>query len=162
MPSSIYSRRRWALVELKKQRDVLQQQLEALQQHHTSLQQQHEIVSALCDSLLYIRPPSKGEQQPEQQHGWKLWEQQQHHQQDAMAEDLALQQRVLELFEAEGQLLGRLQGLPDPPAHGQLAAGCDGQQHPNICPADDPMALMRELLGRSLPERARRWVLERG
>ena len=149
--------RRLALGKLEKQRNLLQQQLEALQQHHTSLQQRHEIVSALCDSLLYIRPPSKGDQHPEQhQHDRQLWEQQQHHQQDAMAEDLALQQRVLELFEAEGQLLGRLQGLPSVPVELLRAASVDGQGLPTIAPADDPMALFKEMTNRPLYEAAHR------
>ena len=67
MSAEYYARRRasqrQAIVQLQHQKNALQAQLVDLEQQRVSLQRQHEIVSALCDFLLYILPSRQTQQQ---------------------------------------------------------------------------------------------------
>lgn len=146
MSSGYFSKRRvtqrQALLKLEQKRDSLVGQVSDELKRRSALQQQSEIVSALCDSLLYVLADSK-HYLPEQQQQQLL-----ERQQDVML------QRVVELLEAEGQLLDRLQGLPSVQQELLQAAGVDNTGQPTIAPPDDPMALFKDLTSRPLAENA--------
>jgi hypothetical protein len=132
--ATLYQRHKRALLKLEQRRNAIQVQLDGLEQCRARLQQQNQIVSALCDSILYVHPS---------QHALAQRQQDQHF------PDIFLH-RVEELLEAEGTLLERLDSCPLVPDVELLrAAGVDGQGQPSICPADDPMALLKWLTSRT-------------
>jgi hypothetical protein len=145
MSSEYFSKRRLtqrqALLKLEQQRDSLVGQVSEQLQRRATLQLQSDIVSALCDSLLYAFADRK-HHLPEQ------------HQQQQLEQQQDVLQRVVELLEAEGQLLSGLQGLPSVQHELLQAAGIDNTGQPTIAPADDPTALFKDLTSRPLAENA--------
>jgi hypothetical protein len=146
MPSS--KRRiskRQALLKVEQQRDSLIEQVTDELKRREQLQQHTEILSALCDSLLYVLPGRQ--HQLLQQQKFQLQQQQD-----------GVLQRVMELLEAEGRFLARLQGLPAVQHELLQAAGVDNTGQPTIAPPEDPMALFKEVTSRPPAANASRWV----
>lgn len=123
------------LRELEKQYSKLLSKVSALSVAHCSLSHKNSLVAVLCDSLLHVQPLASG-----QQH----WQ----------------EQRLTELLEAEGQLLQTLGCIPAVPIDQHLEllreASVDGQEHPSISLAEDPMQLLKLFTQRPLVENADR------
>jgi len=146
---SHYQKRRSAekqtLLKLEKQRDALICQLQGLSATHELLSQRSEIVSSLCESLLFVLPSKQHQTQ-----------QAARHQQEQGAPPAGLQ-RMLQLLEAEEGLLGGLQGLPVTYQSSLLqSAAFDSLGQPTAAPAGDPMALLKDFASRPLAENASR------
>jgi len=139
------------LAELQQQRDELQSQVSALEQHRKTLEQTDDVMTALCESMMYMHVSSSSSSH-DQEH------KQQHHE---PGQSVAVLQRLGDLLAAEERLLQQLESLPAPPTGRNLdllrTASVDGQGYPSIAPANDPTAPMREV-GLSVVEHAHRWA----